>query len=32
MLTLAGLADRQLRLWGLASMSAGVVLLYFVRS
>jgi uncharacterized protein len=24
-------SDRQLRLWGLASMAAGVLLLYFVR-
>ena len=32
MLTFAGFADRQLRVWGLASMSAGLVLLYFVRS
>jgi hypothetical protein len=24
-------SDRQLRLWGLASMLAGVLLLYFVR-
>jgi uncharacterized protein len=26
------LADRQLRLWGLISMTAGIVLLYLVRS
>ena len=29
--TLATLSDRQLRLWGLASMAAGVLLLYLVR-
>jgi uncharacterized protein YjeT (DUF2065 family) len=29
--TMATLSDRQLRLWGLASMAAGVLLLYFVR-
>ena len=29
---LGNLADAQLRLWGLASMSAGLALLYFVRS
>jgi uncharacterized protein YjeT (DUF2065 family) len=28
----AGLQDRQLRLCGLVSMSAGLLLLYFVRS
>ena len=28
---MATLSDRQLRLWGLASMAAGVLLLYFVR-
>ena len=28
---MATLTDRQLRLWGLASMAAGVLLLYFVR-
>jgi uncharacterized protein YjeT (DUF2065 family) len=28
---MATLSDRQLRLWGLASMVAGVVLLYLVR-
>jgi uncharacterized protein YjeT (DUF2065 family) len=32
MLTLANFADRQLRIWGLVSMSAGLVLLYLVRS
>ena len=32
MLTFASFADRQLRIWGLASMSVGLVLLYFVRS
>lgn len=32
MLTFANLADRQLRVCGLASMSAGLVLLYLVRS
>jgi uncharacterized protein len=31
MLSLANVADAQLRLWGLASMSAGLVLLYFAR-
>ena len=29
--TMTTLSDRQLRLWGLASMVAGVVLLYLVR-
>jgi hypothetical protein len=29
--TMATLSDRQLRLWGLASMAAGVLLLYLVR-
>jgi uncharacterized protein YjeT (DUF2065 family) len=29
--TMATLPDRQLRLWGLASMLAGAVLLYLVR-
>ena len=29
--TIATFSDRQLRLWGLASMVAGVVLLYLVR-
>jgi len=29
---LSSLQDRQLRLFGLASMSAGLILLYFVRS
>ena len=28
---MTGFSDRQLRLWGLASMAAGVLLLYFVR-
>jgi uncharacterized protein YjeT (DUF2065 family) len=32
MQALSSLEDRQLRLFGLASMSAGLVLLYFVRS
>jgi uncharacterized protein YjeT (DUF2065 family) len=32
MQALASLEDRQLRLFGLASMSAGIALLYFVRS
>jgi uncharacterized protein YjeT (DUF2065 family) len=32
MQALSSLQDRQLRLFGLASMSAGVALLYFVRS
>jgi hypothetical protein len=32
MLTFAGLADNQLRLCGLFSMAAGLVLLYFVRA
>lgn len=32
MLALANLADRQLRICGLASMSVGLVLLYLVRS
>ena len=32
MLSLANVADAHLRLWGLASMSAGLALLYFVRS
>lgn len=31
MTTMATLSDRQLRLWGLASMAAGVLLLYMVR-
>jgi uncharacterized protein len=31
MLSLADMADARLRLWGLASMSAGLALLYFVR-
>ena len=29
--TMTTLSDRQLRLWGLASMVAGVLLLYVVR-
>jgi uncharacterized protein YjeT (DUF2065 family) len=29
--TITTLSDRQLRLWGLASMLAGVLLLFFVR-
>lgn len=29
--TMATFSDRQLRLWGLASMGAGVLLLYLVR-
>jgi uncharacterized protein YjeT (DUF2065 family) len=29
--TMTTLSDRQLRLWGLASMVAGLVLLYLVR-
>jgi uncharacterized protein YjeT (DUF2065 family) len=29
--TIATLSDRQLRLWGVASMGAGVMLLYLVR-
>jgi uncharacterized protein len=28
---MTGFSDRRLRLWGLASMAAGVLLLYFVR-
>ncbi len=32
MLTLANLADAQLRVWGLGSMLAGLILLYIVRS
>jgi hypothetical protein len=32
MLSLAGLADGQMRIWGFASMTAGVLLLYFVRA
>jgi uncharacterized protein len=32
MQALSSLEDRQLRLFGLASMSAGLVLLYLVRS
>ena len=30
--TLSGLGDAQLRLWGLTSMIAGIVLLYLVRA
>jgi uncharacterized protein YjeT (DUF2065 family) len=29
--TMATFSDRQLRLWGLASMGAGMLLLYWVR-
>ena len=29
--TMTTFSDRQLRLWGLASMAAGILLLYFVR-
>ena len=29
--TMTTLSDRQLRLWGLASMGAGMLLLYWVR-
>lgn len=32
MLSLANVADSHLRLWGLASMSAGLVLLYIARN
>jgi uncharacterized protein len=32
MLTLASTEDRRLRTWGLISMIAGLILLYFVRS
>jgi uncharacterized protein YjeT (DUF2065 family) len=32
MLSLTNMADAHLRLWGLISMSAGLALLYFVRS
>jgi hypothetical protein len=32
MSSLLNVADSQLRVWGLASMSAGLALLYFVRS
>ena len=32
MLTMANLADQQLRIWGLASMLIGLGLLYAVRS
>lgn len=31
MLSFSALADRQLRIWGLVSMSAGVILLFAVR-
>lgn len=31
MTTMATLPDRQLRLWGLASMAAGALLLFLVR-
>ncbi|MFL6551703.1 MAG: DUF2065 domain-containing protein [Povalibacter sp.] len=30
--TMAGFTDQQLRIWGLVSMVAGLVLLYAVRS
>ncbi|HEY5809153.1 MAG TPA: DUF2065 domain-containing protein [Povalibacter sp.] len=32
MLTMANFADQQLRIWGLLSMVAGLVLLYVARS
>lgn len=32
MLSIAGLADGQLRTWGSVSMAAGLVLLYFARA
>jgi uncharacterized protein YjeT (DUF2065 family) len=32
MLTMANLPDQQLRVWGLVSMTGGLVLLYVVRS
>jgi uncharacterized protein YjeT (DUF2065 family) len=32
LLALAGMQDRALRLFGLASMAAGLILLYLVRS
>ena len=32
MASFSELADNQLRIWGLISMSAGLALLYFVRS
>ena len=32
MASFSQLADNQLRIWGLISMSAGLALLYFVRS
>jgi uncharacterized protein YjeT (DUF2065 family) len=32
MLTMANFADQHLRIWGLTSMAAGLVLLYIARS
>ncbi|HKU15579.1 MAG TPA: DUF2065 domain-containing protein [Steroidobacteraceae bacterium] len=32
MMAMTTFSDRQLRLWGLASMLAGALLLYFVRA
>jgi uncharacterized protein len=32
LMTMASLSDQQLRIWGLVSMVAGLVLLYAVRS
>jgi len=32
MASFANVADTQLRVWGLVSMGAGIMLLYFVRS
>jgi uncharacterized protein YjeT (DUF2065 family) len=32
LMTMANLSDQQLRIWGLVSMVAGLVLLYAVRS
>ena len=32
MMAMATFTDRQLRLWGLASMGAGLLLLYLVRT
>lgn len=32
MISLVNIADRQLRVWGLISMGAGLFLLYIVRS
>jgi len=32
MLTMANFADQHLRIWGLVSMAAGLVLLYVARS